>query len=88
MVQSLAPPQSQSVRVSMPRMLLKFSSSSTTIVPSLFEIVFNELFTPFFDFRFLLVLACEVMKIPEDYVICLFKFLKLMPVLPWKRKPS
>ena len=41
----------------------------------------NELFIPFFDFRFSLVLADEVTKIPEYYVICLFTFFKCLACL-------
>ena len=41
----------------------------------------NELFIPFFDFRFSLVLADEVTKIPEYYVICLFTSFKSLACL-------
>ena len=43
--------------------------------------VSNELFIPFFDFRFSLVLADEVTKIPEYYVICLFTFFESLACL-------
>ena len=42
---------------------------------------FIELFIPFFDFLFSLVLADEVTKIPEYYVICLFTSFKSLACL-------
>ena len=41
------------------------------------EIMLFELFITFFDFRFSLILADEVKKIPEYYVIC-FKVLHVL----------
>ena len=45
------------------------------------EIMLFELFITFFDFRFSLILADEVTKIPEYYVICLFTSFKSLACL-------